>query len=150
MRCYRNLIGQISGCILSCRFCNLSQWTEYKKFKPNQKEKGQQIDHGHRNVYRQDQRMACLLQAFDRTMDQKIALHGKILGDRCHDSDYIFPKVSMIISGDKLIVSNLGRVEFQDLFRGFDSIQRGRSNQCAVCFDKTDQAERSFEKYEGR
>lgn len=63
-------------------------------------------------------------QAFDRTMDQKIALHGKILGDRCHDSDYIFLKVSMIISGDKLIVSNLGRVEFQDLFRGFDSIQR--------------------------
>ena len=82
--------------------------------------------------------MACLLQAFDRTMDQKIALHGKILGDRCHDSDYIFLKVSMIISGDKLIVSNLGRVEFQDLFRGFDSIQRGRSNQCAVCFDKPD------------
>ena len=79
------------------------------------------VSYTHLNVYRQDQRMACLLQAFDRTMDQKIALHGKILGDRCHDSDYIFLKVSMIISGDKLIVSNLGRVEFQDLFRGFDS-----------------------------
>ena len=133
----RYLVIQIAGSILLGGFRDLAERPVNEKLERQQNHKGQNVDDEKARISCIQKIMLCLGNTAQVFVDDQISLRSIVTVHRCNDREYIFIKVTVVITDLVLVIANFCRIKVRNSGRSGRKITGGcRSQHFAVAVNK--------------